>query len=205
MSEVYEIKWQRVGERRAWEDRKATTQVVMDESEIVIYWAYIMFEDNTIDEVRYNRQGSTQGHYITRQMATRIANEQRELFTGMDKQRVDMLASVLVNTVETAAMDYWITKMKYDFREDEEDNIVDAWARFTVWSEDENDGRKFFITPFTIEKGIRTIVDDPNFQVRKDIWQSIAWADKHPADADIDAEMGDVIVQAALFGEIVYG
>lgn len=65
-----------------------------------------------------------------------------------------------------------------------------------------------------IAQGMRRILDAPQdigefgvspLRVRRDILASIAIADRRPEDADIDAEVADCILQAGIWGEIVYG
>jgi hypothetical protein len=45
----------------------------------------------------------------------------------------------------------------------------------------------------------------PTFKVADDIRRAVAVLASDPENADIDADAADVIVQAALFGEVVFG
>jgi hypothetical protein len=45
----------------------------------------------------------------------------------------------------------------------------------------------------------------PGFSINEKLRQEIAYANRHNDAGEIDADHADVIVQAALFGEIVYG
>ena len=60
------------------------------------------------------------------------------------------------------------------------------------------------ITPNLIEIGI-ALVKHPSFKVRDDILVAILLGDRNNDAGEIDSECADVIVQAAVFGEIVYG
>ena len=60
------------------------------------------------------------------------------------------------------------------------------------------------ITRDMIEKGI-ALVKEPSFKVRDDILAAILLGDRDSDASYIDIECADVIVQAAVFGEIAYG
>lgn len=75
-------------------------------------------------------------------------------------------------------------------------------------------GRWVLINEAAVERGLRLILDNGlrpvvekrnPVSVRRDIWAALALANADPEQADIDAEVADCIVQAAAWGEIVYG
>lgn len=86
---------------------------------------------------------------------------------------------------------------------------IDYWAKISGHSIKEHDdgglvGRWIEITPNLIEVGI-ALVKHPTFKVRDDILAAILLGDRNNDAGEIDIECADVIVQAAVFGEIVYG
>lgn len=68
----------------------------------------------------------------------------------------------------------------------------------------ENDDKFADISLATVELGFRRIVEGST-AVRADLVGTVTVAWLRPDDADIDAEAADAILQAGLFGELVYG
>lgn len=58
----------------------------------------------------------------------------------------------------------------------------------------------------TVAEGVRRILgNDPACQIRADLLAQVMTLTGREGDADVDADAADCIVQAGLFGEIVYG
>jgi hypothetical protein len=55
-----------------------------------------------------------------------------------------------------------------------------------------------------VRKGLK-LVASRDFKVNRELRHIIAWCDRHNDARQLDAESTDVVLQAALFGEIVYG
>lgn len=74
-------------------------------------------------------------------------------------------------------------------------------------------GKWHLIDEAEVERGLRLILNGQRARteehspvsVRRDILGALALANVSPEEADIDAEAADCIIQAAAFGEIVYG
>ncbi|AAQ63333.1 hypothetical protein Nazgul32 [Burkholderia phage BcepNazgul] len=64
--------------------------------------------------------------------------------------------------------------------------------------------KNFVISPEAIVKGIQAIMH-PAFSVRADIRGTLFSALVEDDASNIDIEIADIIVQAAMFGEIIYG
>lgn len=79
--------------------------------------------------------------------------------------------------------------------------------------QDKRLGKWHRIDEVAVERGLRLILNGhraPSGErsrvgVRSDILGALALANVSPEDADIDAEAADCIIQAAAWGEIVYG
>ena len=64
--------------------------------------------------------------------------------------------------------------------------------------------KTFIITPQAVVNGIQKILT-PGFNVRTDIRETVFGALADDDASNVDNEIADTIVQAAMFGEIVYG
>ena len=108
------------------------------------------------------------------------------------QQRLD----ILTDAIETNAIQYWACEY----------GPINIWraadltiTRAEFHADNENGEKTFYrVTHANIQTGIDRILK-PSFQVREDIRDERILAD------DNDAESCDVIIQAALFGQIVYG
>lgn len=103
--------------------------------------------------------------------------------------------SILTDAIETNAIQYWACDYdKIIIQRDAESNITRA-----EFFADNQEGTKmkWTITPNTIQKGINRLFTE-KFQIRRDIRDAVIRFDN-------DAETCDCIIQAALFGELVYG
>lgn len=106
------------------------------------------------------------------------------------KERMDFLSDVLVTAVE-GGVNYWADVKGYT-----KDNV-------TVFVYDNMDHYTF--TPATISLGIDIIKSNKDFKVNDTILGDILVGDHRMDESYIDSSAADVIVQAAMFGEIIYG
>jgi hypothetical protein len=119
-----------------------------------------------------------------------------------------MLFDIFVTALEggigywSAATEYhWAKQGDHDLRAEE-----DLEGFYAVILDVEDDDKQYRIDRAVITKGIATIMS-PSFEtkiakhIRKDVF-GIAF---NNPDVDYDAETADCIVQAGLFGELVYG
>lgn len=84
---------------------------------------------------------------------------------------------------------------------------INYWAKISgnrVKDPDDPNSQWVALTDSKIEAGI-ALVKHLTFQVNNDILASILLGDRNNDAGEIDIECADVIVQAAVFGEIVYG
>ena len=105
------------------------------------------------------------------------------------------LVDLLTDIVETGSIHYWARYLRVTRNEEldvESAKILDL----VELEEGTGEKKKYEITPDTIMKGIEKILSD-GFQIRSDIKASIV-------SDDVDSEAGDCIIQAALFGELIY-
>ena len=117
--------------------------------------------------------------------------------------RTEFLSDVLITATE-GGINYWaqVTKRRWERRGPDgyEGAVMDVGLR------DLEDGDKLhYVTHEMLEKGIALILStETRFQVREDLYRMILLGHYKNDAAEIDAEAADVIVQAAIFGEIVY-
>lgn len=124
--------------------------------------------------------------------------EQEEIDAGgRSSERLEFLKDILITAVE-GGCDYWAFNRGYDpdngvveFLEDEHDpRAADApWQKVDV---------------DMIARGLAKI-KQPGFKINKQTLGWIMTGDVNNDAGDIDADAADCIVQAALFGELVYG
>jgi hypothetical protein len=97
---------------------------------------------------------------------------------------------ILTDAIEMGSIDYWISAL---------DNIrrdSDLWIEScSVW--EEGSQKQYNINLDTIQKGINVIFSD-GFDISDRIKQMIL-------EDNNDVESCDCIIQAALFGELIYG
>lgn len=111
-------------------------------------------------------------------------------------ERIQFLADVIVSAVE-GGTGYWAAAGGYKH---------DEPAQTQVWLhlEDDPDRKPEFVGIEAIALGIGRIKRD-DFQINGELKKLIVEASAENDGALIDADAADVIVQAAIFGEIVYG
>lgn len=116
----------------------------------------------------------------------------------------EFLHDVMTNTVESGATAYW-AMIDHVIRDADlnvtEFQIVSNEIDLHVNSVED---MLFVIDKAAIVKGINAVLD-PKFQVAAYIQQYVIDAVKNGDAGFIDAEAGDVIVQATMFDEIVFG
>lgn len=106
--------------------------------------------------------------------------------------------SDILETALFGAIQYWATVVKV--ARNEQDQIIGIALTDHV-----EEGQQILkVTQVSINQAIKKVID-PEFEVREDIQDAIARASRRNDAGDIDAEAADVLVQAALFNEIVYG
>ncbi len=116
-----------------------------------------------------------------------------------DAQRQRFLADIIIGAVE-GATGYWAQVSVYRHDCPPAETIA---TLHEIEPEDPGEPGKQLSTG-TIASGIQTIAR-PGFRVRADLLAVIQEADLINDAGLLDAEAADVIVQAGLFGEIVYG
>lgn len=129
------------------------------------------------------------------------------------KERERFLSDIITAAVE-GGTGYWAQVSQYQWVDTDGTIKVTVGrqnglgARATLHELDEGidtyvkEGREISVD--TIAHGIRAIMN-PDFEINKRLKDTIAAADRQNEAGDIDAEAADVIVQAAIFGEIKYG
>lgn len=112
-------------------------------------------------------------------------------------ERALFLQDVLITAVE-GGTGYWASVSDYHWDDDAPDT-----ARATLHDMEEDD-REHRVTIDTIASGVRRIVHG-EVQLNLTLRTAITYGSLHNDAGDIDADCADAIVQAALFGEVVYG
>jgi hypothetical protein len=108
------------------------------------------------------------------------------------------LSDVIVTAVE-GGINYWSEIKSYKIR----DGVAECQVRIDP-RVDNSDNNWHILSPSGIKSGILKI-NRGNTELCKDYRKQIAgaWATKDAGD--IDAPLADVIVQVALYGEIIFG
>lgn len=69
----------------------------------------------------------------------------------------------------------------------------------------QEDGKKHRVTSATVERGIKLLTQDTKVKLSENLRKSILLANVTLDGGDIDSNIADCIVQAGIFGEVVYG
>jgi hypothetical protein len=121
----------------------------------------------------------------------------------------DLLSDVLTTAVE-GGIGYWSAVTDCERVNGGERDL--CWLSVTLapYPDDEwgvfdlNDKRPLVVTLRDVARGIELILTN-KVGIRADLKAQVALALGNPEDADIDADAADCIIQAACFGEIVFG
>jgi len=101
----------------------------------------------------------------------------------------------LTTAIESYSIDYWVERF-VNIKRDNNFNVIETTIEYL----DQNDElKRSVLTPATIRRGIKKIFSE-DFDVDSDIKQQLL--EEEPF---VDAECADCIIQAALFGEMIYG
>jgi hypothetical protein len=103
---------------------------------------------------------------------------------------------VMTTAVEAgySGIGYWAENIRVN--RDDELNILEFFC--DVDMKEDGNYSPFIVSPVVIKRGVDRILS-PSFEIRADIVQSLF------PEWDIDAESADCIIQAGLFGELVFG
>ena len=111
----------------------------------------------------------------------------------------EIITMMLTDMIEAGEINYWATNVKALRGNDEHGMIISA----TLQEFDEDTGKPLpkvhRVNIATIKDAIQKILDG-KVEIRSDIKKSMA-----DEDWDYDGESGDVVIQVACLGEIVYG
>jgi hypothetical protein len=129
----------------------------------------------------------------------------------LSPERKEFLHGVFTTALE-GGIGYWSQASKYRWSQGDEAQTEDLDGFIAVvhpLNDDESGYVKKGLTVnrAVIQRGLRLIGDRAEkCTVRDDIYRNIVAADRSNGEqGDMDAECADCIVQAGLFGEIIYG
>ena len=114
-------------------------------------------------------------------------------------ERTDFLAGVLITAVE-GGIDYWAHIKDWQVTEDPKGNCT--WARAIIVDDDKHRVARG-VGLGEVAKGIG-IIKRGDTPIRQDIKDAVALADNENDASYVDVEIADCIVQAGLYGEILY-
>lgn len=116
-----------------------------------------------------------------------------------DRGRTDFLVNVVVTAVE-GGVGYWAELREYKWSEDENRYMTGASVEV-----DAQDGKGWrTVNLDTIREGLAKIKES-SFQINPAVLSAILMGDRNNDAGEIDSEAADCIIQAGLFGELVYG
>jgi hypothetical protein len=128
--------------------------------------------------------------------------DRRHTGTPRTPERTDFLAGILCSTVEGGS-DYWAEIKDWKWEWDDHHNFTKASV--TVRDAEGDAPTKWIAVDLdTIERGIQAIKARKP-AVREDLQAAILLGDNENDAGHIDIDCADCILQAALFGELVYG
>lgn len=117
----------------------------------------------------------------------------------MTTEKKQFALDVMVTAVE-GGIGYWSACTAYHWEKDDKEDLDGFYADIEDDGEDEE--FKFRIDAESVWKGIETLYKQEGYEgVKKTLSHAIV---DHDAGM-IDAEIADCIIQAAVFGEVVYG
>ena len=112
-------------------------------------------------------------------------------------KRAEFLSDVLVNAIESNAIGYWANVRNYRHN----DGAVSA----EVQEQSSDNGEWQPITSNTIQLGIDRILYGYGFVMNEDLRGIILDSNRNNDATDIDDDLSDCIIQASIFGKLVYG
>lgn len=69
----------------------------------------------------------------------------------------------------------------------------------------DEEGKKHVVTVETVARGLKLLTQDTKISLRSDLRKAIMLANIQNDGGEIDADAADCIVQAGIFGDVVYG
>jgi hypothetical protein len=118
--------------------------------------------------------------------------------TTRTTERAEFLDDIVITGVDLGGIYYWAESVPGTYRWDG----VPATIKVTILDEPERG--TITVNRALVARGIAAL-KRPEFKVRRDIITTILLAERDVDAGDIDEEIADVIIQAGIFGEIVYG
>ena len=121
------------------------------------------------------------------------------------RRREDFLASIVVNAYESGSINYWASTDNYQYQNHPDGKL--SHAEFTITGDDGADMNTHYprrVGMATIEHAMKTMRSgdvDVHIKVLADILAADALNDA----SEIDAMAADIIIQCALFGDVVFG
>ena len=123
------------------------------------------------------------------------------LTTKRTAERTDFLASILVTAVE-GGIGYWAATQSYAWQQTEDRQFTEASVEVRAFETGDDPADWQAVTLDTIAKGIVVL---KRKAVPSKFFADLALAVRENDAGYIDADMADAIVQAGLFGTVVYG
>lgn len=127
-----------------------------------------------------------------RQTTERKDERMKNLVTG---ERAQFLDDIIITAME-GGINYWAQRLRYN---------PDSPVKAIIRDVDDYDSGQWTITRAIVRNGIRGIVESENILRDGPLRDTILLANLKNDAGYIDAIGADVIVQAGLFGKVVYG
>lgn len=141
--------------------------------------------------------------------------ETRRHFARRVEARQEFLADILICAVE-GGINHWATVLSYEYKTPSETHVVivesepdepvsiEKLRAYMRGELGEAQVGAYPIDTGRIETAIARIIGY-EAKCRLDLRATLDWASKNTEAGDVDAEIADVVMQVACFGEIVYG
>ena len=118
-------------------------------------------------------------------------------------ERKEFLFDVFTTALE-GAIGYWAYSETYHWQNNGVADL-DNFSSIVIDAEEEEAFERVAINQAVIAKGINLILNDENFEINDGLKSAILEANRKNDAGLIDGNCADCIVQAGLFGSIVFG
>ena len=124
-------------------------------------------------------------------------------------ERKQFLFDVFVTALE-GGIGYWSCAEEYHWTNDQgKTNDLEGFHAILVDTEaeegEEGDFPRTLLDTAIVDKGVNLIINDPKVNINDSLRKAIKIANVSNDSCTLDAESTDCIIQAGMFGEIVFG
>lgn len=124
--------------------------------------------------------------------------------TTRSQERTQCLADILIGAVEDGGLNGWRQVSRYRYVQADPDDACSATLDASVRVHDLEEEKVHDVTLDTIATGLRRLAEG-EVKACAEIVGAAVYAQRHNDASYFDAYSADAVLQAGLFGELVYG